>query len=92
MEPRHCFGACSFAFVVHECAVALGYEEDALNLLSSISGEMILEVGDLGAGRKVADPKCVARLFGFPWGSSWHRTSEAGVRTMSTKVWRAKEN
>jgi hypothetical protein len=86
VEPCHCLGACGFGFVVHEGAVALGDEEDALNLLSSIPGEMILEVCDVGAGRKVADPKCVARLFGFPWGPSWYRISETGVRTMSTKA------
>ena len=86
MEPCHCLGACGFGFVVHECAVALGYEEDALNLLGGISGEMILEVCDVGAGRKVADPKCVARLFGFPGGPSWYGISETGVRTVSTKA------
>jgi len=86
VEPRHCLGACGFGFVVHEGAVALGYEEDALNLLGRTSGEMFFEVCDVGAGRKVADPKCVARLFGFPGGSSWCRISETGVRTMSTKA------
>lgn len=57
METVHGGNACCLAPVVDESTIASGYQEQALNVVSRVSGEVILEVGDCCGDGKVANPE-----------------------------------
>ena len=62
MESIHRSCAGGVGTIVDKGAIALGYEEDALNVLSGIFGEMIFEVHNVRSWWEITDPEGVSRL------------------------------
>ena len=73
VESAHGCGASSFGPIVHKCTIALGNQKDTLNVMCGIPRKVIFEVDDVGARRKVTDPKRMTGLSRFSRRSTGYR-------------------
>jgi hypothetical protein len=73
VKSAHGCGASSFGPIIHKCTIALGYQEDTLNVICGVPRKVIFEVDDVGARREITDPERMTRLSGFSRRSTGYR-------------------
>ena len=67
MESVHSVFKSFAGSVVDEGGLASGHPEKALDRCGSTSGEMLLELHEIGTEWEIAHPKSMTRLSRFPW-------------------------
>lgn len=70
MESGHGCCTAGLGLVIHESAVALRDEENTLNIVGCITGEVVFQIDDVSTGRQITNPKGVSRLLGLSWRST----------------------
>lgn len=90
MEPSHRCSTSRICTVIDKCAIALRYEEDAFNVLVSVSGEMILQIADHSTRWKISYPKSMARLFRLSRRSTRRRGDHPGANIRMASASRCK--